>query len=189
MSAAASAAASATAAPAGTVPAAEDEEMQHILDMALALGAAEADAEDDDSDASSSTMSFTSIQETINQLNALLESMTTVAEAIEDELTTLQPPLEGLMLDQFGEAAFLASSPFRTASFAVKRAGITGLEPGRRYTYGQICGALRDHLHAAGAIDAEGTVVLNDDLRLLFEVQDRSMPYLALLGKLTNVLV
>ena len=160
----------------------EDAELHARLDTA------EEDMDADDED-SSSTMSFTTIAEALEQMNVLLEDMYCEAEALEEELLAIHPSLEGLMLDQFGEASFLASSPFRTATFAVKRGGIAGLEPRHRYTYGQICGALRAHLERTGAIAENGLVTLSDDLRHLFEVQDRSMPYIALLGKLTHFLI
>lgn len=139
---------------------------------------------DSDSDADS----FATMADMLNQLNLCVSEMYGLAEELEEELHELHPPLQDLSLAQFGEAAFLASSPFRYATFN-PRPGIPGLVPSRRYMFQEICLKLREYLFASGAIQADGTIRLTHQLQTMFGYDATTVEtsYMELIGRIGHI--
>ena len=133
--------------------------------------------------------SFASVEETIETLSHLITELYGAAEELEEHLSTMVKPLEGTQIAQLGQLPFLQASPFRHASFAVKPPGYPGVDLTQRYPFHVICAHLRAYLISTGAYKPDGTVLLNADLQRLFETQESSMGYVALLAKLRAVLV
>ena len=135
--------------------------------------------------------SFATVEMNIASLNHLITELYGEAEELESHLLSLQKPLEGTQLNQLGQLPFLEASPFRYATFKLKPAAAAFFkaDPEDRYPYHQICAALRNYLVAKGALQDNGTVRLNKELQKLFEVKEKSIGYIALLGRLRSVLV
>ena len=133
--------------------------------------------------------SFGTVEEEIAELNHMISELYCAAEDLEDQLHKIKRPLEQSQLDQLGQIPFLKSSPFRSAMFKVKAPGFAGIDHTKRYLFQEICGVLRAHLLATGAVQADGTVQLSDQLKALFEVEEDSLGYIVLLARLRRVLV
>jgi len=144
----------------------------------------DADSESEISDVDS----FGTVEMNINALSHLISELYGQAEELEEHLLTIQKPLEGTQIKQLGQLPFLEASPFRHATFKVKPPGFPGADLNRRYPFHEICTLLRNHLVASGAILADGTVCLSPPLQTLFEVEESTIGYIALLGRLKKIL-
>jgi len=136
--------------------------------------------------------SYASVEMDIQALSHLISELYGQAEELEERLATLHKPLEGTQIDQFGQLAFVAASPFRNATFAIKAPGLPGLpnvDLSKRYSFHQICAILRNYLISCNAVCDDGSITLNAQLQHLFGIQDTTIGYIALLGHLRNVLV
>ncbi len=102
-------------------------------------------------------------------------------------MKTLHRPLESLHLDQLGDVPFLANSPFRHQTFAVKPPGIPGINLERRYAFSAICSVLRNYCIALGANSATHEIELPELLQNLFGLTKGS--YLDMLMNLRRVIV
>ncbi len=142
-----------------------------------------------DYDSDSDADSYASIQQKIAAMSHTLEELYGEAEELEEHLHDLHVPITDLHLQQLGDVPFLERSPFRTATFAVKPPGFPGADLSVRYMFHVICGILRDHLFKSGAVAADGTITLNKHLQTLFEVQEPTIQWIPLIGKLRAVLV
>lgn len=145
----------------------------------------ESNYDSDDSDADS----FATMADMLNQLNLCVSEMYGLAEELEEELQELHPPIQELSLAQFGEAGFLASSPFRYSTFA-PRPGIPGLDPTRRYMFQEICKKLRDYLIELDAIQADGSIQLTPTLQTMFgfDVATTETSFLELLERIGHII-
>lgn len=141
------------------------------------------------SDSDSDTDSYTTIQQSIAAMNHVLEELYGEAEELEEHLHDLHVPITDLHLQQLGDVRFLQSSPFRAATFAVKSPGFPGADLSTRYPFHVVCAILRDHLFKSGAVAADGTITLNKPLQTLFEVQEPTIQWIPLIGKLRSVLI
>ena len=142
-----------------------------------------------DYDSDSDADSYATIQQAIAAMSHTLEELYGEAEELEEHLHDLHVPLTDLHLQQLGDVPFLQSSPFRTATFAVKPPGFPGANLTTRYPFHVICGILRDYLFQSGAVAADGTITLSAQLQTLFEVQDPTIQWIPLIGRLRAVLV
>jgi hypothetical protein len=142
----------------------------------------------EESDSEGSGESYSTIKQAIAAMAHTLEELYGEAEELEESLHDLHVPITDLQLAQLGDVPFLQTSPFRTAPFLVKKEGIPGAAPGHRYPFHMICAALRDHLFKTGAVAADGTITLTADLQELFEVQESTIQWIPLVGKLRAVL-
>lgn len=141
------------------------------------------------SDSRASDESFSDIQEQLETYTDVVGTFTQEIEALEKQLEALQRPIEGLEIGQMGDIPFLASSPFRHATFLIKPPGIPGLNLETRYPLHKICELLRNHLFQTHAVKPDGTVTLNKQLQQLFETKKKETTYLELLQMLRNVLM
>lgn len=133
--------------------------------------------------------SFGTIEEEIQELSHFISEMYGEAEALEARIQQIQRPLESLMLDQLGQVPFLKASPFREARFQVKSPGFQGIDLAQRYPFKEICEMMRAYLIKSGAVQADGSIRLNAQLKTLFEVEEDTIGYVALMGHLRSVLV
>ena len=132
--------------------------------------------------------SFGTVEQNIQALSHLITELYGEAEELEEHLTTIQKPLEGLQVAQLGQLPFLEASPFRHATFKVKPPGIPGLDLNKRYPFHTICAFLRNYLISNGAVLPNGRVKLNAQLQALFGVKESTIGYITLLGALRNIL-
>jgi hypothetical protein len=145
---------------------------------------------DSDSDyVGSDAESYTSLCEELEEMSHLIADMYAEAEELEEIMGSLQRPIESLEIAQLGTIPFLQTSPFRTATFAIKPPGIPGVDLTRRYTFAEICAALRNYVFATGSVDTDGHVTLNEAMKTLFETQKSRVSYIELMGMLRTVLV
>lgn len=133
--------------------------------------------------------SFATMVDMLTQLNLCVSEMYGLAEELEEELHDLHPPLTELSLAQFGEAGFLASSPFRYATFA-PRPGIPGLDPTRRYMFQEICKKLRDYLTETGVIHTDGVIRVTPQLQTMFGLDSTTTEtsFMELVGRMGHIL-
>ena len=129
------------------------------------------------------------IEEQLSILSNSIESLLESVESFEKELAAMERPIGDIALAQLGDVPYLVTSPFRTATFAFRAPGLPGIELSRRYAFHEICELLRTYLFKMNLIDADETVKLNNVLRNVFHIQDDSISYINLVGKLRNVLV
>jgi hypothetical protein len=136
--------------------------------------------------------SYASVEMDIQALSHLISELYGKAEELEERLSTLHKPLEGTQIDQFGQLAFVAASPFRNATFAIKPPVLSAFSPhdrNQRHSFHQICTILRNYLISCDAVRDDGSITLNAQLQHLFGIQDTTIGYIALLGHLRNVLI
>jgi hypothetical protein len=129
------------------------------------------------------------IEEQLTILSNSIESLLESVESFEKELATIERPIGDIALAQLGDVPYLVTSPFRTATFAFCPPGLPGIELSRRYAFREICELLRTYLFKMNMIDADETVRLNTILKHVFQIEDDSIPYIKLIGKLRNVLI
>lgn len=141
------------------------------------------------SDSDSDTDSYKTIEQAITAMTHTLEELYGEAEELEEHLHDLHVPITDLHLQQLGDVPFLKTSPFRTTTFAVKPPGFPGADLTVRYPFHVICAILRDHLFKTGAVGADGAITLSKPLQILFEVQEPTIQWIPLIGKLRAVLV
>ena len=137
----------------------------------------------------SATDSLESVLHDIHILNHHITELYGLAEDLEEHLHTLRPPVENLELAQLGQLPFLAASPFRHATFAIRPPGFPGVDLSRRYPFHEICRILRTYLVSTGAVQPDGSVALTPQLKSLFEVEENTIGYIALLGHLRRVCI
>lgn len=148
----------------------------------------ESEYESSRADSESDADSFTTMADMLNQLNLCVSEMYGLAEELEEELHDLHPPLQDLSLAQFGEAGFLASSPFRYAMFA-PRPGIPGLDPSQRYMFQEICLKLRHYLLDSNAVQADGSIKLTPQLQTMFgfDFSVSETTFMELVGRINHI--
>ena len=132
------------------------------------------------------------IEQTLCVTTSLIEGMLSDLTNLEERLETLHRPLRELHIEQLGNLDFLASSPFRHATFQFKdgqTAAAAGLCGNERYPYHVICKTLRTALMNTGQVDKDGTLKLNTATKQLFGVKEDTISYPVLLGHLRNVLI
>jgi len=129
------------------------------------------------------------IEEQLVTLTDTLEILLASIEDLDEELVSLERPLENIMLQQLGDVPYLKTSPFRTATFAFRPPGLPGINLKRRYKFEEICELLRKYLFQTKLIDANETIQMNQILKTLFGVKEDSISYISLIGKLRNVLI
>ena len=168
------------------------------------------DMSDADSDGESSTDSTnstaaTDVTGTTNQTSKLmnlfelecdLEEMTKTIEYlyntfdhIDDHIKTVEKPIVELALEQFRDPNFLASSPFRHQTFAVKPPGLPSIDLNKRYPYKDIVQAVRNYVFAEKLVTPTGAICVNKPLSILFEIPEGETTFLRLLVRLRKVLI
>lgn len=142
---------------------------------------------DSGSDSGSEYDSFSSVQADLERMSAIINELNIGVHDLEAHMTTLHRPMESLHLDQLGDVPFLASSPFRHQTFAVKPPGIPGIDLERRYAFHTICAALRNYCIALGANSATHDIELPKLLQNLFGITNGS--YMDMLMNLRRVIM
>ena len=131
--------------------------------------------------------SFASVEMNIESLKFRICELYGETEELESHLLTMEKPLTNLKIDQLGQLPFLEASPFRHATFQVKK-HLPGVDSNKRYPFHVICEKVRDYLIEKKAYDNDGQIILNKQLANLFEVEEGKIGYISLLGKLRSVL-
>jgi hypothetical protein len=167
----------------------------------------EAESESDETGSTTSTRSTTSSNTTgttsktaklmnLFELECDLEEMTNTIENlyntfdhIDDNMKTVEKPIIELALEQFSEPNFLASSPFRKQTFAVKPPGLPSIDLNKRYAYKDIVSAVRNYVFAEKLVTGTGAIRVNRHLSLLFEIPESETTFLKLLVRLRKVLI
>lgn len=144
--------------------------------------------EEDFEDDSRSMTSVDSFEEDLVNLRSVVGSLTDAIEELESHLSTLQRPMEHLLLNQLDNVPFLNTSPFRSTKFKIRRAGIPGLDAHQTYEFSTICEKVRAYLQAANCISDDGTIELNSKQQKLFDIQESQCTYFDILAKLTHYL-
>jgi len=138
---------------------------------------------------SSSSESFSSIQADFERLSEMLHNFASGVDTIETNLIKMQKPIENLELNQLMDVKYLENSSFRNQTFLLKESGFSGFAKDKRYRFKDICAVLRNYLFTNNLIQADGSVMLNDHLKKIFDLNDMRVEYLDLIARLKHVLV
>ena len=145
---------------------------------------------DSDIDSSSSSSeSFSSIQADFERLSEMLHNFASGVDTIETNLIKMQKPIENLELNQLMDVNYLENSSFRNQTFLLKESGFSGFAKDKRYRFKDICAVLRNYLFTNNLVQADGSVILNDHLKKIFDLNEESVEYLDLIARLKHVLV
>jgi hypothetical protein len=140
-------------------------------------------------DSDSDTESFSSIQESLEQLSELVQLFTKQLDVAEKQMAELQPRLEDTHVSQFNGIPFLETSPFRNNTFFIKSPGLPNMDTTKRYAFKDICAMLRTYIFEAGLVAEDGTVTMNKNLQTMFGMKETTATYIELMGRLRSVIV
>jgi len=137
---------------------------------------------------SESEDSFSSFQEDFDRLTGMLRLFASDIESLGSNLEKMQKPIENLEFEQLADPSYLEKSPFRSKAFLLKRE-LSGIDMNKRHPFHRICEVLHTYLFLNNLVQADGTIVVNDILRNLFDIEEPRTTYLDLIGKLKLVLL
>jgi hypothetical protein len=125
------------------------------------------------------------LEEMKDALKVLYESFIGFGES----LKTMDQPVTHVALDQLSDISTLEASSFRHHTFAVKPPGFASIDINKRYAYKDIVEKLREYLFQEKLVQDDGTIQLNKQLSLMFDIKDKTTTFLHLLKNLKNILV
>jgi hypothetical protein len=167
----------------------------------------EAESEGDETGSTTSTRSTTSSNTTgttsktaklmnlfelecdLEEMANTIENLYNTFDHIDDNIKTVEKPIIELALEQFREPNFLASSPFRKQTFALKPPGLPNMDLTKRYAYKDIVSAIRNYVFAEKLVTDTGAIRINRHLSSLFEIPESETTFLKLLVRLRKVLI
>ena len=129
------------------------------------------------------------IQHSLENLSKVIGVMLPEIDALESELKKLERPLEQIVLEQFGDIPYLASSPFRKERFLFQPPGFPGINLTIRYEFREICDLLRTYLLKNSLMNSDEEITVSPLLKSIFKINTSKTTYLELIGHLRNVLV
>jgi hypothetical protein len=124
-------------------------------------------------DSSDSDESFSSIQESLEQLSELVTLFTKQLDVAEKQMSELQPHVEDTHVSLLNGVPFLETSPFRNQMFFVKSPGAM----------------IRNYIFDANLVTDDGVVKLNKQLQTLLGIKSKTATYVELMGRLRTVVV
>ena len=125
----------------------------------------------------------------LEEMTETMESLHNHLNHIDAHMKTVEKPIIELALEQFREPSFLAASPFRHQTFAVKPPGLPNIDLDKRYPYKDIVQAVRNYVFAEKLVSSTGAISVNKPLSLLFEIPEGETTFLKLLVRLRKVLI
>jgi hypothetical protein len=125
----------------------------------------------------------------LEEMTETIESLNSHLNHIDNHMKTIEKPIVELALEQFRDPAFLAASPFRHQTFAVKPPGLPNIDLTKRYPYKDIVSAVRNYVFAEKLVTPTGAINVNKPLSLLFEIPEGETTFLKLLVRLRKVLI
>jgi hypothetical protein len=125
----------------------------------------------------------------LEEMTETMESLVNHLSHIDTHMKTVEKPIIELALEQFRDPNFLASSPFRNQTFAVKPPGLPNIDLSKRYPYKDIIQAVRNYIFAEKLVTPAGAICINRPLSLLFEIPEGETTFLRLLVRLRKVLI
>jgi hypothetical protein len=140
-------------------------------------------------DQTSKLMNFFEIECDLEEMTETIESLANHFNNIDTHMKMVEKPIIELALEQFREPNFLASSPFRNETFAVKPPGLPGMDLTKRYAYKDIVSAIRNYVFAEKLVTPAGAIRVNPPLSQLFEIPETETSFLHLLVRLRKVLI
>ena len=143
----------------------------------------------DTEDGHSSDESFSTIQESLEQISDLVELFTKQIDVAEKQMLELQPAVEDTHLSQLQGPPFLETSPFRHQMFLVKAPGFPGIDLQKRYAFKTICETMRNYLFDEKLVTDDGMVTLTRPLKALLGIKKPTVSYVELMGALRAVIV
>ena len=138
-----------------------------------------------------STVSTNSMDDNLNDIIQTINALYEEIGAIDTNIKTLTMPLTDMVAEQLSDVKFLENSPFRTSTFML-REGVPfmgNMAVGKRYAFKDIVETLRVYLFDKKLVESDGTIQVNETLRLLFEIQETETTFPTLLLHLRRILV
>ena len=137
----------------------------------------------------SKLMNFFEVECDLENLTETLENLMNTFDHIDTNIKVVEKPIVDLALEQFTDLKFLAASPFRQETFAVKPPGLPNMDLTKRYPYKDIVNTLRRYVFSEKLVNPDGAIRVNRSLSLLFEIPETETTFLKLLVRLRKVLV
>jgi hypothetical protein len=145
---------------------------------------------DTDTDTGCSNISTNSMDDNLNDIIYTINALYEEIGAIDTNLKTLTTPLTDMVAEQLSDVKFLENSPFRTSTFMLREGVPLGnMAVGKRYAFKDIVETLRVYLFDKKLVEPDGTIQVNETLRLLFEIQETETTFPTLLLHLRRILV
>jgi len=137
-----------------------------------------------------STVSTNSMDDNLNDIIQTINALYEEIGAIDTNIKTLTMPLTDMVAEQLSDVKFLENSPFRTSTFMLREGVPLGnMAVGKRYAFKDIVETLRVYLFDKKLVEPDGTIQVNETLRLLFEIQEAETTFPTLLLHLRRILV
>lgn len=140
-------------------------------------------------DTEESDESFSTIQESLEQISDLVVLFTKQIDVAEKQMLELQPAVEDTHLSQLHGPPFLETSPFRHQTFFIKAPGFPGVDIQKRYAFKTICEMMRNYLFAEKLVTDDGQVTLTRPLKALLGLKKTTVSYVELMGALRTIIV
>jgi hypothetical protein len=137
----------------------------------------------------SSVSDVESFSDELTQLRKIMASINSEIETLETQLISIQRPIEALHMEQLGDIPFLESSPFRHTMLKFKSdVHIPGLDASRRHAFADIMKHVRAHLFDSGAVQTDGSIKLNKDLRkILVGIRGTNVSYIDIMNHMRQI--
>ena len=130
-----------------------------------------------------------SFSDELTQLRKIMASINSTIETLETQLISIQRPIEALHMEQLGDIPFLETSPFRHTMLKFKSdVRIPGLDASRRHSFADIMKHVRAHLFNSGAVQTDGYIKLNKDLRkILAGIRGTNVSYIDIMNHMRQI--
>jgi len=133
---------------------------------------------------------YSDMEESMAEIMTIMTNLYEKVDEIETHVKRLETPVVDVLLDQFTDPHYLATSSFRSATFRLARP-LPTMTTDTRYPYKEIVQKLRQYILQERLVANDGIIHINEPLRTLFEFQDSEdqTTFPILLQRLRHVLV
>ena len=160
-----------------------------LVDMSDAESETSATSAVTDFTAATDDTNFYELQYQLQEMTDALESACLDMTDIDRRVKRCEKPVTDTAIERFNDPAFLAASPFRHETFAMKPPGLPNIDLGKRYAYKDIVATIRNYVFNEKLVNPDGTIRVNTPLATLFEIKDKETTFLTLLRQLRRVLI
>ncbi len=130
--------------------------------------------------------SYSSIRMALEEIREKMEAFDSGVESLHTHVKTMEQPVTSVAVASFSQPSYLESAPFRKELFRIKDQARVVFSLGAVESYSSICKKIRKHLFEHKLVDSKGAVQLTNEMKSLFETDEESMSFLAILSKLDH---
>ena len=135
---------------------------------------------------SGSEDSYTSIRMALEEIREKMEAFDSGVESLHTHVKTMEQPVTSVAVASFAQPAYLESAPFRKELFRMKEQARAVFSLGTVESYSSLCKKIRKYLFEHKLVDSSGAVRLTKEMKDVFETEDETMSFLAILSKLDH---